>query len=78
MRVPVIIGVGLLATNVGGNPHTTSSGTGGANPQLSDVWRSGILFNQNSFQWSFDTPGTFPYFCEIHPIQMQATVTVTP
>jgi plastocyanin len=29
-----------------------------------------------TFSVTFSEPGTFSYFCEIHPIQMQATVTV--
>jgi plastocyanin len=37
---------------------------------------SGTLANGQSYQFTFNTPGTFHYKCSIHP-QMTATVTVT-
>jgi plastocyanin len=42
----------------------------------------GALFSSNalqkgaSYSFTFDTPGTYPYHCAIHPT-MKATVTVT-
>jgi plastocyanin len=42
----------------------------------------GALFTSNSlakdarYSFTFDTPGTYPYHCSIHP-SMKATVTVT-
>jgi plastocyanin len=48
-------------------PHTTTASDG--------TWDSETLQPGESFSFTFDTPGTFPYFCEIHPF-MTGTVTV--
>ena len=40
-------------------------------------WDSDWLANGQSFGYTFTEPGTFDYFCDIHP-SMTATVTVTP
>jgi plastocyanin len=37
---------------------------------------SGVLGEGQSFEYTFETPGTFTYFCEIHPF-MTASVTVS-
>jgi len=54
--------------NTGAVPHTASSDTG--------VWDSGTLSPGGVFSHQFLTPGTFPYFCRIHPSMMRATITV--
>lgn len=38
--------------------------TGGAN---TDTWDSGRLAENRTFSRTFDTPGTYPYTCAIHP-----------
>ena len=53
--------------NSGGTPHTTTSDSG--------VWDSGTLNAGQSFTFTFKTPGTFAYHCDIHP-QMTGTVVV--
>ena len=40
------------------------------------MWDSGLLDTGGTFSFTFGTPGTFAYFCEIHPDIMTATVTV--
>jgi plastocyanin len=51
--------------------HTSTSGTG--------VWNSGPLTQYAKFEYVFSTPGTYPYFCQIHPgMQGQVTVVATP
>jgi plastocyanin len=48
--------------------HTATSDDG--------VW-SGDLAAGSSFEFTFDTPGVYPYHCNIHP-SMHGTITVTP
>jgi plastocyanin len=54
-------------------PHPT---TAGAPSSPTGVWDSGFMDAGEEFSFTFDTPGTFAYFCEIHPGIMTATVTV--
>jgi len=60
-------------TNQAGLPHTTTAGVPGA---PSGEWDSGPLARGQSFSQTFDSPGSFPYFCMIHQ-WMTGTVTVT-
>lgn len=39
------------------------------------AWDSGIILGGESFTHTFSAPGTFPYFCAIHP-SMTGTITV--
>ena len=62
--------------------HTVTSGTvsqdGGTvtiNPD--GKFDSGELKTGKTFTHKFDTPGTYTYFCRIHPATMQAEITVT-
>ena len=48
-------------------PHTVTSDAG--------LFDSGTLQPGDSFEFLFDTPGTFGYFCSLHP-EMVGTVTV--
>jgi plastocyanin len=40
------------------------------------IWDSGIIAPGGSFTFVFDTVGTFPYFCTLHPFSMLATLVV--
>lgn len=64
--------------NDGTVAHTTTSGVGGDFPGTPNgTWDSGNLGLGAGFSRTFDTPGTFNYFCSVHPILMgTATVTV--
>lgn len=57
-----------------GEPHTVTSGTSGAPDGGFD---SGIKDPGGSFQLTFDSAGTFRYFCQIHPEQMVGTIVVS-
>lgn len=57
-----------------GEPHTVTSGAPGAADGRFD---SGIVEAGATFSLRFDTPGSFPYFCEIHPEDMVGIVEVT-
>ena len=68
---PLIIPVGTQVTwiNDDSAPHTATSDTG--------VFDSGTLNQGQSFSFTFETAGTFPYFCTIHGKQsMSGTIQV--
>jgi plastocyanin len=48
-------------TNTGFDGHTVS-----ALPGQTDFFDSGIMFNGDTFQHTFNTPGTYVYYCEVH------------
>jgi plastocyanin len=62
--------------------HTVTSGTveqGGAGVlQMPDSkFDSGRVTTDDTFQHTFDEPGTYPYFCSLHPATMRGEVLVT-
>ena len=64
-------------TNAVPEGHTVTSGA----PDGSDIgaeFDSGIGLDANgqTFEHTFDTAGTFPYFCKVHGAAMSGTVTV--
>ena len=67
--VTVKVGTRVVWKNLDGVTHTsTSPGT----------WDTGLIpADQSSDPRIFNFPGTFEYFCRIHPDQMRATVTVS-
>ena len=50
-------------------PHTVMSGDGGA------TFKSPALDTDDKFSFTFDKPGTYKYFCSIHP-HMVGTIVV--
>jgi plastocyanin len=85
--VTIKVGTTVTWTNNGPASHTTTSNTG--------VWDSGTLSPPSggggygggsaggTFQFTFNTPGTYPYHCKIHPpstgtyASFTGTITVT-
>jgi plastocyanin len=60
-------------------PHTTTSGSCSGNVCTpAPGWDSGTLNPGQSFSHTFDTAGTFGYYCRIHGAAMQGTVVVVP
>jgi plastocyanin len=59
-----------------GEPHSVTSGKPGTD-QGKD-FDSGITLKDNgqSFQFTFDKPGTYDYFCQVHPTVMTGQVIV--
>lgn len=55
-----------------GGFHTTSHDV----PAIDRIWDSETLGSGSSFEFVFDTIGTFPYRCDIHPLSMLATLVV--
>lgn len=66
--VTVAVGSTVTWSNGGAAPHTVTSSSG--------AFDSGTLQPGASFSHTFDTVGTFSYFCSIHP-SMTGTITVT-
>jgi plastocyanin len=61
--------------------HTVTSGTveqagGGVTAEPDGKFRSERLATGESFKFTFDQPGTYAYFCEIHPATMTGEVIV--
>jgi len=65
---PLTVAVGATVTweNDDSLAHTSTSDTG--------VWNSGTLQPGRNFSFTFNTAGTFPYHCSIHP-NMTGSVT---
>ena len=65
-----------------GSFHTVTSGTvqtdatGGSTFQLDGRFDSGRLAENQTFSFTFTEPGTYPYFCSIHPATMRGEVRV--
>ena len=66
--VEVAVGTTVTWTNNDTAPHTVTADDGG--------FDSGELAQGGTFSMTFDTAGTYSYFCEIHP-QMTGSVVVT-
>lgn len=66
--ITVPVGTTITWTNRDSADHTVTSRSG--------VFNSGTLSPNDTFSFTFNTPGTFDYFCRIHP-SMTATVIVT-
>ena len=62
-------GTTVCWTNDGQTTHTSTSDTG--------VWDSSFLAPGESFSFTFNNTGSFPYHCTIHAAQMTGTITVT-
>ena len=64
----VAVGTRVTWTNADpGVPHTSTSDA--------PAWDSGVVGSGGQFSRTFETPGTFPYHCTIHP-GMRGTVVV--
>ncbi|MBI4336687.1 MAG: cupredoxin domain-containing protein [Chloroflexi bacterium] len=68
----VSVGDTVTWTNRDVDVHTSTSGAP-FNPD--GLWESGILNTGQSYARTFDAPGTFPYFCAVHPF-MKGTMVV--
>ena len=66
----IIVGVGDTVewTNTGNAKHTVDSDT--------EIFESDILNHRETFRYTFNDPGIFPYHCDIHP-HMRGMVVVT-
>jgi plastocyanin len=62
--VTVTAGSTIIWKNMGTHDHTATSGSPGARSNLFD---SGALNPNQSFQHTFSSAGNFAYFCTVHP-----------
>lgn len=76
-NVMINVGQKVVWTNNDG-PHTVTSNPGpsGCSPASTEAFSSPLLNSGNTFQHTFNTPGTFAYHCEVHGCSMSGTVTV--
>lgn len=58
-ELTVRVGTTISWTNRDDIPHTVVS--------TDKVFKSKVLDTDEKFSFTFSTPGTFPYFCSIHP-----------
>ncbi len=65
--ITVNVGTTVRWTNTGGATHTSTSDTA--------VWDSGNLGTGQQFSFTFNSVGSFPYHCNIHP-SMTGTINV--
>jgi plastocyanin len=63
-------GTQIAWANQGQTQHTTTSVTGGQ-------WDSGPINPGSRWAARFSVPGTYEYYCTIHPDQMRARLTIT-
>lgn len=61
--------------------HTVTSGTvaqgaAGVTEEPDGTFDSGEIAKGDTFEFTFDEPGTYPYFCTIHPATMRGEVVV--
>ena len=68
--VTIPSGTTVMWTNLDPAVHTSTSNA--ATP----LWDSGALSQNQSFSYTFNTPGTYSYYCEQHPTMM-GSITVT-
>ena len=66
-----------IGVSVGETVTWTNNENGIGHTVVSDdgLWQSDTLSPGDSFSFTFDQPGTYTYFCSIHP-SMTATITV--
>jgi plastocyanin len=64
----ITAGTTVRWTNSGAQPHTITSYRG--------LFDSGDLAAGNSFSFTFNEPGTYYYYCRVHPDEMWGTIVV--
>lgn len=69
-NLEIQVGTTVRWTNNHSVTHTTTSS------EEPPVWDSGFLSQGEQFSFTFDTPGTYPYLCTLHPFQMQGEIVV--
>ncbi len=80
-RLSVAAGTAVTWKNEDASEHTVTSGTvsqgsGGVTTAVDSKFESGSLKQNASFSFTFTAPGTYAYFCKIHPATMRGEITV--
>ena len=72
--VTIDLGGTVTWENTDNAAHTATSGTPGGD-DVAAVWDSSLMMVGQSYSHTFNTPGTYDYFCMVHP-WMQGSVVV--
>jgi len=67
MEAVVDVGGEVTWMNTDSQPHTATNGADLTSPDVGTMFDSGLLMNGDSFSYTFDTAGEYPYFCMVHP-----------
>jgi len=57
--ITVLVGTTVTWTNSDDIPHTTVS--------TDSVFKSKVMDTDEKFSYTFTRPGTYPYYCSVHP-----------
>ena len=81
-KMTVAAGTTVTWTQMDPGVHTVTAGTvtqagGGVTVHPGGTFDSGELATGKQFKHTFAAPGTYTYFCRIHPATMQGEITVT-
>ncbi len=58
-------------------PHTTTAcGASCDSPTASPRWDSGLINDGTTFQYTFNAPGTYLYYCQVHPTLQRGSIVV--
>ena len=58
-------------------PHTTTDcGADCDDPTATPLWDSGLVVDGSTFEFTFDTPGTYLYYCAVHPTLQRGRIIV--
>ena len=80
-RLSVAVGTAVTWKNEDASEHTVTSGvvnqgSGGVTTAVDNKFESGSLKQNAAFSYTFTAPGTYAYFCKIHPATMRGEITV--
>jgi plastocyanin len=80
-RLSVAVGTAVTWKNEDASEHTVTSGavtqgSSGVTTAADKRFESGALKQNASFSYTFAAPGTYSYFCTIHPATMRGEITV--
>jgi len=68
----------IVRWEVASGNHTTTSGTGAADPQSGVLWNSGLMSTGQNYQRVFKGAGVFPFYCIPHELMgMKGKIVVT-
>ena len=81
-RLEVKAGTSVTWSQRDPGAHTVTSGTveqggAGVTPEPDELFDSGSLSTDDTFEHTFEEPGTYPYFCSLHPATMRGEIVVT-
>ena len=76
-KLEVAAGTTLLVANVGGKPHSLSAEDGSFSTGIIQPGPEGGRFAGSNATLTLNTPGTFNFFCDVHPQAMKGTVVVS-